>query len=40
MKSAAWRSGMAGALNSVDYASLSKLKKSAEQADLYDKLYK
>ena len=40
MKSAAWRSSMAGALNSVDYASLSKLKKSAEQADLYDKLYK
>lgn len=40
MKSAAWRSGMAGALNNVDYASLSKLKKSAEQADLYDKLYK
>lgn len=40
MKSAAWRSGMASALNSVDYSSLSKLKKSAEQADLYDKLYK
>ena len=40
MKSAAWRSGMAGALNSIDYVSLSKLKKSAEQADLYDKLYK
>lgn len=40
MKSAAWRSGMASALNSVDYTSLGKLKKSAEQADLYDKLYK
>ena len=40
MKSAAWRSSMAGALNSVNYADLSKLKKSAEQADLYDKLYK
>ena len=40
MKSAAWRSSMAGALNSVNYADLSKLKKSAEQADLYDKSYK
>lgn len=40
MKSAAWRSSMASALNSVNYADLSKLKKSAEQADLYDKLYK
>lgn len=40
MKSAAWRSSMAGALNSVDYASLSKLKKSAEQADEYEKLRK
>lgn len=40
MKSAAWRSSMASALNNVDYTSLSKLKKSAEQADLYDKLYK
>lgn len=40
MKSSAWRSSMASALNSVNYADLSKLKKSAEQADLYDKLYK
>lgn len=40
MKSAAWRAGLTGALNSVDYASLSKLEKSAEQADEYDKLYK
>lgn len=40
MKNAAWRSRMAGALNNVNYADLSKLKKSAEQADLYDKLYK
>ena len=40
MKSPAWRSRMASALNSVNYADLSKLKKSAEQADLYDKLYK
>ena len=40
MKNAAWRSSMASALNSVNYADLSKLKKSAEQADLYDKLYK
>lgn len=40
MKNSAWRSSMASALNSVNYADLSKLKKSAEQADLYDKLYK
>ena len=40
MKNAAWRSGLASALNSVDYASLSKLKQSADQAALYDKIYK
>lgn len=40
MKSAAWRAGLAGSINSVDYASLSKLKQSAEQAALYDKVYK
>ena len=40
MKDAAWRSQLNSAINSVDYAALSKLKKSAEQADEYDKLYK
>ena len=40
MKSAAWRAGLTSALNSVNYADLSKLKKSAEQADQYDKLLK
>lgn len=40
MKSAAWRAGLNNAFNSVNYAELSKLKKSAEQADEYDKLYK
>lgn len=40
MKSAAWRAGLAGAINNVDYASLSRLKQSAEQATLYDKVYK
>ena len=40
MKSAAWRSSLASSLNSIDYSSLSKLKKSAEQADIYDKMYK
>lgn len=36
MKSAAWRSGLFGDINSVDYASLSKLKASAEAAKVYD----
>ena len=36
MKSAAWRSGLMTDLNSVDYASLSKLKASAESAKAYD----
>ena len=36
MRSAAWRSGLLGDLNSIDYASLSKLKASAESAKLYD----
>lgn len=36
MKSAAWRSGLLGDLNSVDYTSLNKLKASAESAKLYD----
>lgn len=36
MKSSAWRSGLMSDLNSVDYASLSKLKASAEQAKVYD----
>lgn len=40
MKSTAWRAGLNNAFNSVNYAELSKLKKSAEQADEYDKLYK
>lgn len=40
MKSAAWRASLAGAINNVDYASLSRLKQSAVQADLYDKVYK
>lgn len=35
MRSAAWRSGLLGDLNSIDYASLSKLKASAESAKLY-----
>lgn len=36
MKSAAWRSGLFWDINSVDYASLSKLKASAEAAKVYD----
>lgn len=36
MKSAAWRSGLFGDINNVDYASLSKLKASAEAAKVYD----
>lgn len=36
MKSAAWRSGLMTDLNNVDYASLSKLKASAESAKVYD----
>ena len=40
MKSSAWRSGLMSDLNSVDYVSLSKLKASAEQADLYNKMAK
>lgn len=36
MRSAAWRSGLLGDLNSIDYASLSKLKASAKSAKLYD----
>ena len=36
MRSTAWRSGLLGDLNSIDYASLSKLKASAESAKLYD----
>lgn len=36
MRSAAWRSGLLGDLNNIDYASLSKLKASAESAKLYD----
>ena len=36
MKSAAWRSGLFGDLNSVDYSALSKLKASAEAAKVYD----
>lgn len=36
MRSAAWRSGLLGDLNSIDYTSLSKLKASAESAKLYD----
>lgn len=36
MKSAVWRSGLFGDINNVDYASLSKLKASAEAAKVYD----
>lgn len=36
MRSAAWRSGLLGDMNNVDYAALSKLKASAEAAKVYD----
>lgn len=39
MKTVGWRSSLNNALNSVNYGDLSMLKQSAEQANLYYKLY-